>query len=157
MISFRRRDHEVPELNTSSLPDLIFSVLFFFMIVTHMRNVTPRVKFKVPNGTELTKLGKRQMVRYIYIGKPQNGGSGEQIQIDNDYVDLSQLTSYMASQKAEMDPDDAEQLTVSIKADRNTPMGVIADVREALRKAGVNYVNYSGELKEKGKQSNHSL
>ncbi len=157
MISFRRRNHEVPELNTSSLPDLIFSVLFFFMIVTHMRNTSPQVKYKVPVGTELKKLGKKQTVRYIYIGKPTNGDATERIQIDNMYVSVDEVANYMASQKAEMDPDDAEQLTVSIKADRNTPMGVIADVREALRKAGVNYVNYSGELKENGKQSSHSL
>lgn len=147
MISFRRRNHEVPGLNTASLPDLIFSVLFFFMIVTHMRNVTPRVKYAVPEGTELQKLGKKHTVRYIYIGRPANGGQTEQIQIDNDFVNIDQIVSYMARQKAEMPPEEANQLTVSIKADRNTPMGVIADVREALRKAGVNKVNYSGELK----------
>lgn len=154
MISFRKRNHEVPELNTSSLPDLIFSVLFFFMIVTHMRNTSPQVKYKVPVGTELKKLGKKQTVRYIYIGKPTNGGAAERIQIDNMYVNIDEVANYMASQKAEMAPNDAEQLTVSIKADRNTPMGVIADVREALRKAGVNKVNYSGELKGNGKQNN---
>lgn len=147
MISFRRRNHEVPGLNTASLPDLIFSVLFFFMIVTHMRNVTPRVKYNVPEGTELPKLGKKQTVRYIYIGKPANGGQTEQIQIDNDFVNVNQIASYMSRLKAEMPPEEANQLTVSIKADRNTPMGIIADVREALRKAGVNKVNYSGELK----------
>lgn len=147
MISFRRRNHEVPGLNTASLPDLIFSVLFFFMIVTHMRNVTPRVKYAVPEGTELSKLGKKHTVSYIYIGKPANGGQTEQIQIDNDFVNIDQIVSYMARQKAEMPPEEANQLTVSIKADHNTPMGVIADVREALRKAGVNKVNYSGELK----------
>ena len=31
---------EMPALNTSSLPDLIFTLLFFFMIVTTMREVT---------------------------------------------------------------------------------------------------------------------
>ncbi len=152
MINFRKQDHEVPGLNTASLPDLIFSVLFFFMIVTHMRNVTPRVRYKVPNGTELTKLGKKQMVRYVYIGKPKNGGAGEQIQVDNDYVDLGQLTAYMQRQKAGMPPEEADQLTVSVKADRDTPMGMIADVREALRKAGISRVNYSGELKKNGKR-----
>ena len=44
MIRFCKKSHDVPELNTSSLPDLIFSVLFFFMIVTHMRQVTLKVE-----------------------------------------------------------------------------------------------------------------
>ena len=47
---------EMPELNTSSLPDLIFSILFFFMIVTSMREVTLKVEFEVPAGTEIQKL-----------------------------------------------------------------------------------------------------
>ena len=48
MINFRKRQHFVPNLNTASLPDLIFTVLFFFMIVTHMRKVAPKVKYRVP-------------------------------------------------------------------------------------------------------------
>ena len=61
---------EMPELNTSSLPDLIFSILFFFMIVTSMREVTLKVEFNVPAGTELQKLEKKSLVSYIYIGPP---------------------------------------------------------------------------------------
>jgi hypothetical protein len=69
-MNFHRRSHEVPGLNTSSLPDLIFSVLFFFMIVTHMRHVTVKVKYQVPQGKELTRLTKKSAVSYIYIGRP---------------------------------------------------------------------------------------
>ena len=61
---------EMPELNTSSLPDLIFTMLFFFMIVTTMREVTLKVQFKVPAATELEKLEKKSLVSFIYIGKP---------------------------------------------------------------------------------------
>ena len=61
MSMFRRRlRHDVPALNTASLPDLIFTVLFFFMIVTHMRQVTLKVQYQVPAGTELTKLTKKE-------------------------------------------------------------------------------------------------
>ena len=60
----------MPELNTSSLPDLIFTMLFFFMIVTTMREVTLKVQFQVPQGTELEKLEKKSLVSFIYIGKP---------------------------------------------------------------------------------------
>ena len=70
MIQFRRRLRGVPELNTASLPDLIFTVLFFFMIVTHMREVTLKVKYRVPQGTELTRLTKKSAAVYLYIGMP---------------------------------------------------------------------------------------
>ena len=73
MSMFKRTRREIPGLNTSSLPDLIFTVLFFFMIVTHMRKVTLKVKYQVPQGTELTRLTKKTAVSYIYIGKPVTG------------------------------------------------------------------------------------
>ena len=66
MSMFKRTRREIPGLNTSSLPDLIFTVLFFFMIVTHMRKVTLKVKYQVPQGTELTRLTKKTAVSYIY-------------------------------------------------------------------------------------------
>ena len=69
MIRRNRRLREVPMLNTASLPDLIFTVLFFFMIVTHMRTTTSKVKYALPQGTELKRLVKKSAVTYIYIGR----------------------------------------------------------------------------------------
>ena len=69
-------DRSVPTLNTSSLPDLIFTVLFFFMVVTHMRQVTLKVRFRVPQGTELTRLTKKSAVSYVYIGRPSEAVPG---------------------------------------------------------------------------------
>ena len=73
MSMFKRRKYEVPGLNAASLPDLIFTVLFFFMIVTHMQKVAVKVKYQVPQGTELTRLTKKSAVTYIYIGYPSDG------------------------------------------------------------------------------------
>ena len=60
----------MPELNTSSLPDLIFTMFFFFMIVTTMREVTMKVQFRSPQATELEKLEKKSLVTFIYVGQP---------------------------------------------------------------------------------------
>ena len=69
MIFDNRVRRSVPQLNTASLPDLIFTVLFFFMVVTHMRQTTIKVEFRMPQGTQLTRLTKKSTVSYIYIGK----------------------------------------------------------------------------------------
>ena len=53
---------EMPELNTSSLPDLIFSILFFFMIVTSMREEEVKIEFKLPKGTGLSKIERKTAV-----------------------------------------------------------------------------------------------
>ena len=70
MSIIRHRSHEVPGLNTASLPDLIFSIIFFFMIVTHMRKVNLKVNYKAPQGTELTNLVRKTNTTYIFIGRP---------------------------------------------------------------------------------------
>lgn len=149
---FHRRSREVPALNTSSLPDLIFSVLFFFMIVTHMRHFTVKVKFQVPQGKELTRLTKKSAVSYIYIGKPMSAtgkveGDESKIQLNDKYVQLSEVAGYMKAEKKRMSPEDVKQMTVSIKADKGTKMGVINDVKQGLREARTLQINYSATEK----------
>ena len=62
---------EMPELNTSSLPDLVFAFLFFIMMVTSMREVSPKISYSnLPQASELTKLEEKSLVTFIYIGKP---------------------------------------------------------------------------------------
>ena len=152
MSFFRRTRREVPQLNTAALPDLIFTVLFFFITVTHMRQVTLKVKYRVPEGTELTRLVKKSAVTYIYIGKPTDEmsrvvGGGTRVQVNDKYADIDAVTDYVAGERSRMSPEDAQAMSVSVKADRGTEMGVISDVRQALRRAGALRVNYSATQK----------
>ena len=107
MMNFRKKSHSVPELNTSSLPDLIFSVLFFFMIVTHMRQVTLKVECRMPEGKNLTRLTKKSAVSHIYIGKPTKDlqgkyGSGTQIQMNDKFASASDVQDYISAEKKRM-------------------------------------------------------
>lgn len=154
MSLFNRRRREVPMLNTAALPDLIFTVLFFFITVTHMREVTLKVKYRVPEGTELTKLVKKSAVTYIYIGKPADEmrntvGNGTRIQLNDKYANVDNVTDYVAEERRRMSPEDAKAMSVSIKADRETEMGIMSDVRQALRRAGALRINYSATQKGK--------
>lgn len=145
MSMYRHHSHEVPGLNTSSLPDLIFSVLFFFMIVTHMRKANVMVKYKVPAGTELTRLTKRSATSYLYIGTPMGATSDSPsaIQLNDKLVSIPEVQAYMKSEKKHLREEDRDNMEVSIKADQNTKMGVITDVKQALRQANVLRINYS--------------
>jgi biopolymer transport protein ExbD len=146
---FKRTRREIPGLNTSSLPDLIFTVLFFFMIVTHMRKVTLKVKYQVPQGTELTRLTKKTAVCYIYIGKPVTGTvqGNSVIQLNDKYATTTDIIDYIAAEKSRMSPEDQQQMTVSIKADRSTKMGIISEVKQALRKSKALKISYSATEK----------
>lgn len=153
MTMFRRRAHRVPGLNTASLPDLIFTVLFFFMIVTHMQKVAVKVRFRVPQGTELTRLTKKTAVTYIYIGRPVVAdGTGShvadgstRIQINDKFASPDDIIDYVAREQARMSPEDRQQMTVSIKADKSTRMEVVTDVKQALRQAKATRITYSAE------------
>ena len=72
MSKFRKDDgKELPPISTASLPDIVFMLLFFFMVSTTMREVTVNVKQTLPEATELSKLEKKSLVSYIYIGEPK--------------------------------------------------------------------------------------
>ena len=145
MSMFKRRDHSVPGLNTASLPDLIFTVLFFFMIVTHMKENQMKVKFQEPQGTKLERLTKKSTVSHIYIGKPFKGGQQDVVQVNDRIVEASEVEDFIAAERKGMSPEDVKKMTVSIKADRKANMGVITDVKQSLRRANALKILYSGK------------
>ena len=142
----KKGSREMPEMNTSSLPDLIFTILFFFMIVTTMREVTLKVKFVVPAGTELEKLEKKSAVSFIYVGPPTDQlraqyGSSTRIQLNDRYAEPSEVMDFIYQERQSMSDQSAQ--VVSIKADQRTQMGYITDIKEVLRRSWALKVNYS--------------
>jgi biopolymer transport protein ExbD len=148
MSFYTRQRKQVPALNTSSLPDLIFTVLFFFMIVTHIRKVDVKVKYREPVGTELSRLTKKSATSYIYIGKPYNVNSGKMvIQLNDKFATPAEIIDFVEYERNKMAPEDKQRMIVSIKADRNTPMRTITEIKQALRQSGALTINYAAENK----------
>lgn len=146
MSLFKRRKREMPTLNVASLPDLIFTVLFFFMIVTSMRINTVRLRYDTPTGTELTKQARRSHVIDIYVGALMDGDAskkGTLIQINDRLCAMNAVTDEVERLRRAMSAEDAQRMCVSIKADRETDMGTITDLKMALRRAGAYRVSYS--------------
>ena len=142
----KKGSREMPEMNTSSLPDLIFTILFFFMIVTTMREVTLKVKFVVPAGTELEKLEKKSAVSFVYVGPPTDQlraqfGSSTRIQLNDRYAEPSEVMDFVLQERQSMSDQGAQ--VISIKADQKTQMGYITDIKEVLRKSWALKINYS--------------
>ena len=142
--TIRRRQHEVPELNMAALPDLIFTVLFFFMIVTHMRDVEKKVSYEIPAGQKMEQVGHQKNVVYIYIGKPTDSPSGDyQIQLGNRIASVADVAAYVKEERLHMSAEDQERMTVCIRADRGTPMRLLGEVKQQLRDAYALSVTYS--------------
>lgn len=155
MATFRKKGgHKLKAISTASLPDIVFMLLFFFMSTTHMKENTYKVSIGLPSATELTKLEKKSLVRYVYIGEPnaQNRmfGTDSRIQLDDEIVSNPEnVTSYIASQNAAMKEEERGLMIVSLKADEHTKMGIISDVKQALRKANALKINYTAKKANK--------
>ncbi len=149
MAKIRRNEkREMPALNTSSLPDIIFMLLFFFMSVTSMKEVTYKVSFTTPQATELTKLEKKSLVRYIYVGTPTKDfrkqfGTESRIQLDDAFAEKSEIGEYVLNESSNMNEEDRPKMTISIKADKETRMGIINDIKQELRAVSALKINYA--------------
>ena len=144
----RNEKREMPALNTSSLPDIIFMLLFFFMSVTSMKEVSYKVQFKNPQATELTKLEKKSLVRYIYVGTPtaefrKQYGAETRIQLNDQFAEVKEIGEYIINERSSMKESDQGLMTVSIKADKETRMGIIADIKQELRRAYALKISYA--------------
>ena len=157
MAKIRRNEkREMPALNTSSLPDIIFMLLFFFMSVTSMKEVTYKVDLKkenMPTVEQLTKLEKKSLVRYIYVGTPLQAyqkqyGTDTRIQLDDQFAEVNEIGEYIINERSTMKEEEQNKLTVSIKADKETRMGVITEIKQELRRAYALKISYAATERE---------
>ena len=153
---FRPNEEErtVGQINTASLPDIIFMLLFFFMVTTVMREVDLMVTIKVPEATEAKKLEKKSLVSYIYIGKPllryqKYFGTEPRIQLNDQFKTTDDIQDFIAQERDQLNEADRNKLTVSLKIDKDTKMGIVTDVKQALRRANALKINYSSLKTEK--------
>lgn len=138
---------DTPGISTASLPDVIFMILFFFMATTSMKETELKVRFSLPEATEIQKLEKKNLVSFIYIGQPTDAlqakfGTAPRIQLNDTYREPKDILSFIASERDKLNESDRNSMSVAIKADRYTKMGIITDVKQELRKANALRVTY---------------
>ena len=152
MATFRKKGgRKLKAISTASLPDIVFMLLFFFMSTTHMKETTYKVSIGLPQATQLTKLEKKNLIKYVYIGEPnaQNSatyGTDSRIQLNDKIVnDPKKVEEFINSEREAMKEEDQGYMVVALKADENTKMGIISDVKQALRRANALKINYTAK------------
>ncbi len=155
MSKFRKDSgKELPAISTSSLPDIVFMLLFFFMTTTSMRQNTLKVKIHLPEATEINKMEKKSLVSYIYVGAPitqlQNlYGTEPQIQLNDQFAKVSDIPDYIEAERQARDESEIPQMITSLKVDEFTKMGIVTDIKQELRKAAALHINYSSRKVER--------
>lgn len=124
-----------PAINTSALPDIVFMLLFFFMVATKMRDKEMKVKTQLPTATEVEKLEKKSRLHYIFVGPPLNAefGTSPRVQLDDAFATVDDIQQYITLKNGEKDEKEVPFMTTSLKADKTVKMGIITDIKHQLK------------------------
>ena len=146
MSKFKKKANTKQEIPTSSMPDVVFMLLFFFMVTTKMRETSINVEQRMPQATQLRTLAKKSLISYLYIGapkKPDQFGREPKIQANDTFIEPKGVIQWVNSERAKLDEVDRDAITISLKADVESKRGLIADVETELRKANARKLLYS--------------
>ena len=144
----KKGDKSLPPISTASLPDVIFMILFFFMVSTTMRDQELLVRYRLPEATEVQKLEKKSLVSYIHIGQPTpvmqaKFGTAPRIQLNDSYRTTKDILDFVARERVKLNVADRAQMTICLKADGGTKMGIVTDVKQELRRANALKISYA--------------
>ena len=143
---------EMPGISSGSLSDIVFMLLFFFMVTTTMRETENKVMVKLPEATEIAKLERKDLTSYINIGTPVRHlqaqyGNDARIQLNDSFQSTAAIRDFIASEVERRDEAERSKLTVNLRVDENSTMGIVTDVKQELRKAQANKISYAARQK----------
>ncbi|WP_162343627.1 ExbD/TolR family protein [Cyclobacterium salsum] len=146
MSKFKKKTKAETNIPTSALPDIIFMLLFFFMVTTVLREQEILVEQKIPQATQLQKIQKKTLISYLYVGQPKNTslyGSEPRIQANDVLINTSDIVLWVNQQKDNLSEAERDQIWISLKADRDVKMGPISDIQFELREADARKLMYA--------------
>lgn len=151
MGKFKKKKREMGAISTASLPDIVFMLLFFFMVATVLRTEEEMVRVIRPEASEIYKIEKKHLIRYINIGPPQDKRYGTEpvIQLNDQFADVTQIRDWVENERLTLAEAEQTKMWVSMKVDQDTKMGVVTDVKQELRKASALKVLYSANSRER--------
>ena len=151
MGKFKNKKREMGTISTASLPDIVFMLLFFFMVATVLRTEEEMVRVIRPEASEIYKIEKKHLIRYINIGPPQDKRYGTEpvIQLNDQFADVAQIREWVENERLTLAEAEQTKMWVSMKVDQDTKMGVVTDVKQELRKASALKVLYSANSRER--------
>ncbi len=135
---------EKPAISTAALPDIIFILLFFFMVSTVLKKEQPLVKTQIPSATQAEKLAVKDGLIDLYVGPPKQSAWGQEARIQmGDYLmSPSEIPLLVEQARSQMSESGAARLVINLKVDAKVKMGIISDIKQQLRKVNARRVNY---------------
>jgi len=144
----------ISAISTASLPDIVFIILFFFMAVTTMRETDVLVTVRIPEATEGKILEKKSLASFIFIGEPLENlqglyGTEPKIQLNDTFKEIADIQDFIAQEREQLNEADRTKMIVVLKIDRDARMGIVTEVKQALRRASALKIMYADTNVEK--------
>lgn len=147
MSKFKKKKKGLPAVNTAALPDIVFMLLFFFMVTTTMRETSLQIENpRLPSATEVKKLEHKSLVSTIYVGKAKDAKYGlgyNKIQLNDKIATAKDVPAFIINARSKVSEAEVPFMTTSIKADKESSVGTITDIRLELRDVNALKVSYS--------------
>ena len=148
MSKFKKKKKGLPAVNTAALPDIVFMLLFFFMVTTTMRETSLQIEApSLPSATEIKKLEHKSLVSTIYVGKAKDtekfGTGYNRIQLNDKIATPEDVPAFILRAREEVSEAEIPFMTTSIKADKQASVGTITDIRLKLRDVNALKLSYS--------------
>ncbi|MDT7832601.1 biopolymer transporter ExbD [Flavobacteriaceae bacterium S356] len=148
MSKFRKKKKGMPAVNTAALPDIVFMLLFFFMVTTTMRETSLKIENpSLPSATEIKKLEHKSLVSTIYVGKAKEtdkyGTGYNRIQLNDKIATPEDVPAFILNARLDVSDGEVPFMTTSIKADKKSSVGTITDIRLKLRDVNALKISYS--------------
>lgn len=141
---------ELPAISTASLPDIVFMLLFFFMVATVMRDSSLMIENRLPSADQVEKLKKDRTI-FIYAGKPSSQykqfGKEPRIQFNDAFITVEDVQSSVLQGITEMNEELQSKVVIGLKVDKETNAGLVSDIKQELRKANALKVMYIANAK----------
>ena len=147
----KEKKRESGAISTASLPDIVFMLLFFFMVATVLRTEEEMVRVIRPEASELYKIEKKHLIRYINIGPPQDARRGTEpvVQLNDQFATPEKVREWVENERNTIIEAEQSKMWVSLKVDKDPKMGIVTDVKQELRKASALKVLYSANTRER--------
>jgi len=141
-----------PTGSSGSISDIVFMLLFFFMVTTQMRDTENKVMVTMPQASEVVKLERKDLSSYINVGSPTRTyqaqyGTDSRIQLNDSFKTISDIRDFIAAERDAMSEADRQFMTTVIKSDENVRMGIITDIKQELRRCSALKIMYAATRK----------
>lgn len=151
MAKFGKKEKRgTPGISTASLPDIVFMLLFFFMVTTVVRENPAKVQYTLPTTKFYEEIEDRSKIAYVYVGTLDGTDDKKKVRYEINGFPYAKLTKLVEGIKLKQSQyANPDEITFALKIDEtNIDVGEVNKLKRVLQEAGVKLILYTSDINE---------